>query len=137
MNADSLNQFVCVPIPSDLYARLAAVQPHGVSTLIQAVVEDFLERNAEEISARTGRGAGLRWDEVHLPDGTLVRTKYRGEYKEAEVREGRIIWLRKEYESFSQLARAMRGDTSNNAWKVLEVKRPGDGAWKLADFLRQ
>ena len=137
MNADALNQFVCVPIPSDLYARLAEVQPHGVSSLIQEVVEDFLERNAEEIAAQTRRGVGLRWDDVQMPDGTRVRTKYRGEYKEAEVQEGRIIWQKKAYESFSQLARAMRGDTSNNAWKVLEVKRPGDGAWKLADFLRQ
>ena len=42
----------------------------------------------------------------------------------------------KAFESMSQLARAMRGDTSNNAWKVLEVKRPGDASWKLADFLR-
>ncbi|HOI66106.1 MAG TPA: DUF2924 domain-containing protein [Thiomonas arsenitoxydans] len=137
MNFDALNQFVCVPIPSDLYARVAAVQPHGVSTLIHDIVEDFLDRNSEEIEARKGRGTGLRWDDLYLPDGTRVRTKYRGDFKEAEVREGQIVWQKKTYESFSQLARAMRGDTSNNAWKVLEVKRPGDGGWKLADFLRR
>lgn len=49
---------------------------------------------------------------------------------------GEIRWEGKAYESMSQLARAMRGDTSNNAWKVLEVKRPGDANWKLADHLR-
>ena len=137
MNTDALNQFVCVPIPTELYARLAAVNPFGVSSLIQDVVEDFLDRNADVLEERAKASAGVQWDAVRLPEGSRVRTKYRGEYKEAEVRDGRILWQGKVYESFSQLARAMRGDTSNNAWKVLEVKRPGDGAWKLADFLRQ
>ena len=137
MNTDALNQFVCVPIPTDLYARVAAAKQFGVSSLIQYLVEDFLDRNADVLEERAKASAGVQWDTVRLPEGSCVRTKYRGEYKEAEVRDGRILWQGKVYDSFSQLARAMRGDTSNNAWKVLEVKRPGDGAWRLADFLRR
>jgi hypothetical protein len=137
MNIDALNQFVCVPIPTTLYARLATVQPHGVSGLIEYLAEDFLERTADLREESVPAKSGLHWDNLYLPDGTLVRTKYLGEYKQAEIKDGRIVWQKKVFGSLSQLARSMRGDTSNNAWKVLEVKRPGDAAWRLADFLRQ
>lgn len=137
MNIEALNQFVCVPLPTELYARLAMVQPYGVSGLIQSLAEDFLERTADLREANAPAKSGLHWDNVYLPDGTLVRTKYLGKYKQAEIMEGRIVWEKKTFGSLSQLARSMRGDNSNNAWKVLEVKRPGDAAWRLADFLRQ
>lgn len=136
MTTPSLDDFVCVPIPLDLYAELARRQPRGVATLLADVAWDFVDRTADDVDARPRSKSGVRWDAVFLPDGTEVRTKYFGEFKVATIEDSEVLWEGKAYESMSQLARAMRGDTSNNAWKVLEVKRPGDANWKLADFLR-
>ncbi|ALV07723.1 hypothetical protein [Roseateles depolymerans] len=137
MTTPSLDDFVCVPIPLDLYAELARRQPRGVATLLADVAWDFVDRTAEDVDALPRAKAGVQWDALFLPDGTEVRTKYFGEWKVATVAGGRIVWEGETYSSMSQLARAMRGDTSNNAWKVLEVKRPNDTGWKSADFLRQ
>ena len=82
-------------------------------------------------------GPHLRWESLFLPESTEVRTKYFNEYKVAAIQGKEIVWDGETYPSMSQLARAMRGDTSNNAWKVLEVKRPSDGKWQPADFLRR
>jgi hypothetical protein len=136
MNTPSLDDFVCVPIPLDLYAELARRQPRGVATLLADVAWDFVDRTAADFDAKPRSKSGMQWDALFLPDGTEVRTKYFGDFKVATIVEGEIAWEGKTFDSMSQLARAMRGDTSNNAWKVLEVKRPSDASWKLADFLR-
>ena len=136
MSTPSLDDFVCVPIPLELYAELARRQPRGVATLLADVAWAFVDRTADDVDMRPQSKSGVRWDAVFLPDGTEVRTKYFGDIKIASIEGSEIIWNGIPYESMSQLARAMRGDTSNNAWKVLEVKRPGDPNWRLADFLR-
>lgn len=136
MTTPSLDDFVCVPLPLDLYAALARRQPRGVSSLLEHVAWDFIERTADDFEVMSRTKSGFQWDAVFLPDGSEVRTKYFGEFKVATIDGGVIHWESKTYESMSQLARSMRGDTSNNAWKVLEVKRPGDASWKLADHLR-
>ena len=74
---------------------------------------------------------------LFLPEGSQIRTKHYGELKVAKIDGGEIMWEEESYPSMSQLARAMRGDTSNNAWKVLEIKRPSDAKWQSADFLRR
>lgn len=100
-------------------------------------MQDFLDRTAEDFEARTPIKQGVHWDSVFLPDGTQVRTKYYGEYQVAEIIDGKIVWKGKPFPSLSQLASAMRGDTSNNAWMVLELKRPIDSSWSPADRLRR
>jgi hypothetical protein len=137
MSTPSLDDFVCVPIPLDLYAELARRQPRRVATLLSDVAWDFVDRTAADFDAKPRSKSGVQWDALFLPDGTEVRTKYFGEFKVATIADSEIGWDGKTFESMSQLARAMRGNTSNNAWKVLELKRPGDANWKLADFLRQ
>ena len=90
--------------------------------------------NVDKVRWICGQDSRIR---QFLPDGTEVRTKYFREVKVATVLDGELVWEGKAFDSMSQLARAMRGDTSNNAWKVLEVKRRGDANWKLADLLRR
>lgn len=137
MTTATLDDFVAVPLPVDLYAELARRQPRGVSTLLEHIAWDFIDRTADDLEAKSRSKSGVQWDAVFLPDGTEVRTKYYGDFKVTTIVGGDIVWEGKTYDSMSQLARAMRGDTSNNAWKVLEVKRPGDGSFKPADFLRR
>lgn len=121
----------------ELYAELARRQPRGVSSLLEHVAWDFIERTADDLDPLPRGRAGVQWESLFLPDGTELRTKYFDELKVAVIRDGEISWDGGTYPSMSQLARAMRGDTSNNAWKVLEIKRPSDASWRLADFLRR
>lgn len=131
-----LDSFVSVPLPVDLYAELARRFPGGVSSVLEHVAQDFLERTAQDHPTYS-RTQGVHWETLLLPNGTEVRTKYFGEYKIAVIKDESIVWEGVSYASMSRLARAMRGGTSNNAWKVLEVKRPNDSRWQLADVLRR
>lgn len=133
----NLNSFVSVPVSNELYAEFARRFPGGVSSVLEQVAQDFLDRTAEDFAAREPRAQGIYWDALFLPEGSQIRTKHYGELKIAEIVGSEIMWEDESYPSMSQLARAMRGDTSNNAWKVLEIKRPSDGKWQKADFLRR
>ncbi len=134
-----LDSFVAVPLSHDLYAQLAQRYPAGVSSVLEHVVQDFLDRTEEDFASKrdNARQNGIQWDALFLPHGTQIRTKYFGKYPIAEIVAGEIRWGGQVYPSMSRLARAMRGDTSNNAWVVLEVKRPSDLNWIRADRLRQ
>jgi hypothetical protein len=134
-----LDSFVAVPLSHDLYAQLAQRYPAGVSSVIEHVVQDFLDRTEEDFAANreNARLNGIQWDALFLPHGTQIRTKYFGKYATAEIVAGEICCDGQVHPSMSRLARAMRGDTSNNAWVVLEIKRPSDPNWIRADRLRQ
>ena len=136
MTSLNFDAFVAVPLSTELYAEFARRFPGGVSSVIEQVAQDFLDRTAEDFEVLSGAASGVYWELVFLVEGTQIRTKYYGEYKIAKIQGREIVWDGKTYSSMSQLASAMRGNTSNNAWKVLEVKRPSDASWKIADFLR-
>lgn len=133
----NLDSFVSIPISSKLYAKFARRFPDGASSALEQIAQDFLERTADDFAAFEPRSNGVYWDALFLPEGSRMRTKHYGEIKVAEVIAGKIIWKEESYPSMSQLARAMRGGTSNNAWKVLEIKRPSDPKWQLAVLLRR
>jgi hypothetical protein len=137
MNTATLDSFVAIPVSVELYAELARRQPRGVSGLLEHIAWEFIDRTADDLDPVQRGRTGVQWESLFLPDGTELRTKYFDELKVAVIREGQIFWDGETYSSMSRLARAMRGDTSNNAWKVLEVKRPSDASWRLADFLRR
>lgn len=137
MTTATLDSFVAVPVSVELYAELARRQPRGVSSLLEHVAWDFINRTADDLDPVPRGRAGVQWESLFLPDGTELRTKYFDQLKVAVIRDSQICWDGETYPSMSQLARAMRGDTSNNAWKVLDVKRPSDASWRLADFLRR
>lgn len=129
-----MNDFVYVPMPLDLYKEVLERSPNAPHTLIQNVVEDFLERTDVEYDPieRTG----IYWDKLFLPDGTRIRTKRFNQVFEGEIKNDKIIWDGKSYNSVSQVINAMRGNTMNNAWLFAELKRPTDVTWILADNLR-
>jgi hypothetical protein len=137
MSTPNLDSFVAVPLPVELYAEFARRYSGGVSSVIEQVAWDFLDRTAEDFEAVPRGSNGVHWESLFLPEGTEIRTKYFNEYKVAGIHGKEIVWDGETYPSMSQLARAMRGDTSNNAWKVLEIMRPSDAKWQPADFLRR
>lgn len=130
-----LEGIVAIPLSQHLFMRLAQRYPDGVVGVVEQVVEDFLERTKDDFVAEAA--GSFMWDQLRLPSGTKIRTKYYNEYQVGEVEDGKLYWDGEEYPSMSRLARAMRGDTSNNAWVVLELQFPGENTWKLADRLRK
>lgn len=132
----NLDTFVAVPLPNELYAEFARRFPGGVSSVIEQVAQDFLDRTAEDFESRDSKMLGIYWEALFLPEGTQVRTKHYGEYKVAEIVGKEIVWNGEVYPSMSRLASAMPNDTSNNAWKVLEIKRPIDPKWQAALLVR-
>lgn len=133
----SLDSFIAIPVPHGLYIELARRYPSRVSTVVENVVQDFLDRTAQDFESASPKDQGIHWESVFLPEGTQIRTKYFGDYRVAEIVAAQIMWNGNSFPSMSRLARSMRGNTSNNAWKVLEIKRPSDATWELADYLRR
>lgn len=102
------------------------------------MISDFLERTAGDVpKIKRSRGGGVNWELLFLPDKTRLRTKHHGEYKYADVKGDQLIYGGKVFPSVSQLANHMRGNTQNNAWRVLEVLLPDSGKWIPAELLRQ
>lgn len=130
---------VYVPLSTDLLVRLVARYDDGFPSVIEHVVEDFLERTEDDFLGlqRHARDNGYTWGQVFLPVGTELRTRYKGEWRTARLENGKFQYEGKVYDSPAQVCNAMRGNTSNNAWLTLEVKRPQDVNFQLADRLRR
>ncbi|MGH9932752.1 MAG: hypothetical protein ACREA9_26410 [Pyrinomonadaceae bacterium] len=130
-------QFVSVPVSLDLYRELLARHPYP-NGVIEDVVQAFLDRTAVDVPApKKTRGNGLHWEASFLPEKTRLRTKHHGEYKYADVKGDHIMYEGKTYSSVAAAINAMRGNTSNNAWKVTQVMRPTDTEWLGALRIRR
>jgi hypothetical protein len=79
--------------------------------------------------------AGYRWKELFLPDGTQVRMRYKGQYSYAAVKGDEFVWDGQP-SSPGQFANGV-AQSSRNAWRDLELRRPNDTEWILAAELRK
>jgi len=132
------NQIVAVPIAAELYQALARRFPDRISTVIENVAWDFLERTvAEFTAAEKARGQGIFWKALFLPSGTELRVPHFGQYKYARLDGEALNYAGKVYPSISKLAKAMRGNTNVNAWKYVQIKRPTDADFVAALWLRR
>lgn len=122
-----------VPLTNDLLVRLIERYQGEYHGVIENVIESFLERTEDDWDFQPPSKKGYTWDQLFLPDGTELRTKYRQELHVATIENGKVSYNGELFDSPAQVCNAMRGDTSNNAWITLEVKRPQDIAFRLAD----
>ena len=131
----ALNDFVCIPIPADLYQSLAERYPDRVSTVLENITWDFLERTEEDFQSPAG--GGIFWGGLPLPNGTRLRVKKSrsNEYGYGEVENDQIVHQGKPLRSPSQFACEVRNNNVN-AWFHVEIKRPHDRDWKLANTFR-
>lgn len=137
MKPAHLDDFVAVPISTETYMSIAKRYPGSVTSLIEDVVRDFLERTDESGSYDSVGSNGIYWGSVFLSSGTKLRVSYHNEYKYAAVFEDEIVYEGEKVSSVSKMASLMRNNTSVNAWKFVEVMRPSDKAWILADIIRR
>lgn len=137
MHLSDGNDFVGVPVSIELYQSLLARHGNATNAVVEYIVSDFLDRTADDfVVGQHGTTEGITWDPLFLPSGSRLRTKYKGEYVYAEVQGDRVIANGQSFTSVAQATNSMRGGTSNNAWQVLEVCRPGDPRWFPAERLR-
>ncbi len=126
-----------VPLKNDLLLRLIERYKERYPDAIDDVIEEFLDRTAGEYDEQRGfRDGGYVWDQVELPPGTLLRTRYFDEWLVAELRDGKFHFGGKVYKSPAQVCNAMRGNKISNAWIMLQLKRPQDIDFKRAEKFR-
>ena len=77
---------------------------------------------------------GYFWKNIFLPHGTRIRMKYKGRYYYAQVKHDEILYEDRSI-SPSEFANTVT-NSSRNAWRDLEIRRPGDDEWHLANDLR-
>ena len=135
MITTNLDGFVCVPLPTDLYNEVLKRYPDRVSTLIRDVTEAFLENTKDDFSS----DLGFYWDSLFLPSYTELRVKESrsNNYGVAKIINEQVIYEGNAMKSVSQFASKVRNNTSVNAWITVEIKRPNDHTWKLADKYRR
>ena len=81
---------------------------------------------ARMILQSSGRILGGRY----LPDGTLLRSKYKGTMYHAMIEKGELIgYTGKQFRSASAAAKDITG-TNVNGLAFWEVKRPDDDGWQ-------
>ena len=126
-----------VPLKNDLLMKLIDRYKENYPIAIDDVIEDFLERTASEYDAQTGfREGGYIWDQLELPSGTQLRTRYLDEWQMATLKNGKFYFRNKAYKSPAKVCNAMRGDKTTNAWMMLQIKRPQDIEFKKAEKFR-
>ena len=126
-----------VPLKNDLLMKLIERYKENYPLAIDDVIEDFLERTAEEPDAAADtRRDGYIWDQVELPAGTQLRTRYFDEWQVATLKNGKFYYKNKPYKSPAKVCNAMRGDKISNAWMMLQIKRPQDVTFLKSEKFR-
>jgi hypothetical protein len=126
-----------VPLKNDLLLKLIDRYKENYPVAIDDVIEDFLERTADDHEAQAGsREGGYIWDQVTLPAGTKLRTRYFDQWQIATLKNGKFYFRNKPYKSPAKLCNAMRGNKTSNAWMMLQIKRPQDIEFRKAEKFR-
>lgn len=135
MNTTSINPPVRLELFMQVVDFLRAVgDTRDPVTAVNDAIQYWLDNASwkEDLISRSEQG--YQWKELFLPHGTKLRMRYKGEYRYATV-EGDDLIYEGEPHSPSELTRAIT-KTSRNAWLDIQVLRPGDRQWTLADDLR-
>ncbi len=126
-----------VPLKNELLLRLIDRYKENYPVAIDDVIEEFLERTAEDHEARPGSGSGgFIWDQLELPEGTELRTRYQDQWHTATLRKGKFYFKNRPYKSPAKVCNAMRGNKTTNAWMMLQIKRPQDIEFRKAEKFR-
>lgn len=131
-----------VAISADIYFELsqflaqqgAADDPTDV---IERAVRYWIDNASwkeELIPSKREPQRGYRWKTLFLPAGTKLRMRYKGQYHYAEI-VGDELHAEGKATSPAEFTLKVT-KTSRNAWRDIEVQRPVDKVWHLADTLR-
>ncbi len=135
--------FLSIPLPTKTFLDLVEFlrehnSPRDPVEMVRTAVEYWLDNAAwktEDLLPEViDHEKGFRWKQLYLPHSTLIRMKYRGGFHYAKVVGDKLLHDDQSV-SPSEFAHRVTG-TARNAWRDLEVRRPGQDEWILADLLR-
>ena len=126
-----------VPLKNDLLLKLIERYKENYPRAIGNVIEEFLDRTAEVGDDKASpREGGYIWDQLELPAGTQLRTRYYDKWQVATLEKGVFRFNKKSYRSPAKVCNAMRGNKVTNAWALLQIKRPRDIDFQKAEKFR-
>jgi hypothetical protein len=104
--------------------------------VVELAVQQWIEQAVRENPDAAAKAAcGYQWKSLFLPEGTLLRMQYKGEYHTADVRGNRISYQGRTL-SPRQFVMHLTGSV-RNAWRELWIRCPGEVRWHLADVRRR
>jgi len=153
-----LDKTVMIPISTKLYNEVV-LRSRGrmdVSHLAENQIEFFLEDTIGDASIWGEEHAEQHWDDkaseqwatfgdpsksyawqtLRLPNGTKLKMKYQGADHHAEIRHQKLVFDGEKM-SPSVFASRVANNTARNAWRDIQVMRPDDSDWELADVMRR
>lgn len=136
--------YINVPIPTRLFLAVADYlkQKKSKEDPVEAIkfAIEFWMKNGDGRARAASRvneiEKGYWWKEVFLPHGTALRMRYKGNYFYAKIEQDSVVYEGKIYRSPSKIANEIT-NSSRNAWRDFEIKRPEDKHWNLAKVLRR
>jgi hypothetical protein len=104
--------------------------------VVELAVKQWIEQavRADPVAAIKAT-RGYQWKSLFLPEGTLLRMQYKGEYFTADVRGNSINYQGRKL-SPRQFVIHLTGSV-RNAWRELWIRCPSDVRWHLADARRR
>lgn len=104
---------------------------------VTELVKRWLAVEMERLSVRKNGQPmrGFQWKNVFLPDGTSLRTSYRGTIEFAKVIGEHIV--SDDGATLTPSKFANRRAPGRNAWRFVWLRFPGDEFWVLADKCRK
>jgi len=153
-----MTDFIFVPVPKQHYDAIVARSGGAIDPvrIIQYQLEAWIDIESHHRENWTEDGFkawaaeydvqvdefgigtlddGYQWGPLFLPNGTKLRTTYKGVNQYAEVRAA-TVYFRGAQSSPSSFAGSAANHTARNAWRDLWVKRPGHD-WEKAIVLRR
>lgn len=136
-------QPIHVAISPDTYFNLASFlkeqgAPDDPTDVIDLAIRYWIDnaswKQDDLIPSRREPQRGYRWKTLFLPAGTKLRMRYKGQYHYAEI-VGDELHADGKPTSPAEFTLKVT-NTSRNAWRDIEVLRPADKVWRLADTLR-
>lgn len=101
--------------------------------IAEMAILEWAGRNSPN-SIPTSLYSGYQWKEVFLPNGTVLRTTFKGKNHHCLVEDDGLRYAGK-LTSPSGFANLV-GGTNRNAWKVVWILLPGTQDWMQASKLR-
>jgi hypothetical protein len=131
-----------IPVPLQVFHDLCEHrEKSGCKTELHEMagqaIEQWLARQHQQAGTdRMPRRAlhGYQWKRLFLPDGTVLRSAFKGESYLGRIERGKILHNGRVH-SPSEFANAA-GSVGRNAWQVIWLLFPGERDWKLAGDCR-
>jgi hypothetical protein len=127
-----------IPVSREIYSQLTLASVH---TAFQKEIWEIAAEAIEEWTCRHDPDAlamstdkGYQWKKLFLPEGTLLRTVYKGKNHHCLVEDDHLLYEGKPV-SPSRFVNVV-GGIRRNAWTSIWVRFPNTCAWQLADTLR-